>query len=260
MSVSNNILKRVLATCYHFQLGHIGSCLSSLQVMAALSSVMTKTDLFILSKGHAGVLLYCTLLEEVKKNNNPNDFSPFLEKEVVHFEDDIIPNMKVLYEHPPRMDRLGILHTSGSLGHGLSVAIGHAYARKLMSIDGNVYVLMSDGEFDEGSNWEAFQFRQLSSLSNLRIIVDANGFQGYRECLGVDRLIDKLISFGVGAFKIDGDSVENVLRAFEVVDSEVEPVAILSVNKKDVLGMSGLDSHYQTISKKQYQAALKQIT
>jgi transketolase len=116
---------------------------------------MKPEDKFILSKGHAAYALYAVL----KRKGYP------------------IGDISKLCHHPKRNLDMGIEATTGSLGHGLSIGVGMALAKKLRKEPGNIYVLLGDGECQEGAVWEAAQFASAHQLNNLVAIVDHNGYQ-----------------------------------------------------------------------------------
>jgi transketolase len=132
---------------------HYGGSFSCVEILIALyDHVMKPEDAFILSKGHAAFALY-TILRE--RGMNPK-----------------------LEGHPVRDPANGIVCTSGSLGHGLPTAVGMALARRQQGHPGQVYVLMGDGEVQEGTTWESWFVALKQRLENLTIIIDANGLEG----------------------------------------------------------------------------------
>src|SRR6266567_3483442 len=154
--------------------GHPTSSLSAVEVAVALffggilrydprNPAWPQRDRFFLSKGHAAPLLYAVLAE------------------AGYFSRDLLPTLRKLgspLEGHPNMRRLaGVEASTGSLGQGLSLGIGHALAARLNHSDCRVYVLMGDGEMDEGQVWEAAMAAKKFRLDNLVAIVDQNGFQ-----------------------------------------------------------------------------------
>ena len=146
---------------------HVGSALSIADILAVLYTNMNvdpkdpsnpKRDRFILSKGHAGAAVYAVLAE-----------LDFFSKEILdtHYQDGSILSGHVSHKGVP-----GVEFSTGSLGHGLSVATGFALAAKRKSLNFNSYALLSDGELDEGSNWEAILFAPHHNLNNLTCIVE----------------------------------------------------------------------------------------
>ena len=187
---------------------HVGSALSIADILAVLYTNMNvdpkdpsnpKRDRFILSKGHAGAAVYAVLAE-----------LDFFSKEILdtHYQDGSILSGHVSHKGVP-----GVEFSTGSLGHGLSVATGFALAAKRKSLNFNSYALLSDGELDEGSNWEAILFAPHHNLNNLTCIVDYNKLQSLtsvKETLNLEPLVDKILSFGWDVFDIDGHNHDDI--------------------------------------------------
>jgi transketolase len=195
--------------------GHPSTSLSMVEVMAVLffGGVLRYDpanphdpgrDRFILSKGHGAPGLYATLAEA--------GYFP---------EADLLSLRKLgsPLEGHPNMCRLpGVEASTGSLGQGLSIGIGHALAAKLDGADYRVYVMVGDGESEQGQIWEAVMYAGNHHLENLTVIVDHNGYQqtgAVDEIQPLDPLEDKFKSFGFEARTIDGHSVDEVADAFD---------------------------------------------
>lgn len=173
---------------------HIGSCFSIVDILAVLYNGILKInpkqptlpsrDRFILSKGHASAALYAMLSEK-----------GFFPKKML--EKFYLPGGKLtghIVHHVP-----GIEVSTGSLGHGLPIATGMALTAKRDKKKWKVFCILSDGELDEGSNWEAFLFAPHHKLDNLIIIIDYNKIQSLAETnktLNLEPLVDKFKSFG----------------------------------------------------------------
>jgi transketolase len=148
--------------------GHIGSSLSALPIIKGIYAGMDlQNDVFILSKGHA-VAAWIAVLE--KYGFTPNPFQV----------------------HPERCLQDGITCTTGSLGHGLPMAVGIAYAKQLSGNTGKVHVLMGDGECLEGTTWESLNIARRYQLHNLTVHVDDNGWQG--SCRALDLALPSLMN------------------------------------------------------------------
>src|SRR6185437_5106795 len=150
-------------------------------------------DQFVLSKGHSAGAYYVTLWTLGKLE----------EEDLRQFHKDGTR----LSGHPPPGGIEDILFATGSLGHGLSMAAGLALAKRLKGEAGRIYCLMSDGEWNEGSCWEALIFARHHGLDNLTIVVDLNGLQGFgttREVANLEPLAEKFRAFGVPTEEIDG--------------------------------------------------------
>jgi transketolase len=158
--------KRLLQMHFESKVGHIGGNLSCLDALMVLyHEVLTPADRFILSKGHSAGALYTALWS------------------VGRLSDDRLKTFHkdggLLAGHPPAAGIDDILFATGSLGHGLSLAAGAAKALELKGETGMVYCLTSDGEWQEGSTYEAMVFASHHRLSNLKILVDHNQLQGF---------------------------------------------------------------------------------
>ena len=166
-----NLLKqRLIEITYHEKLSHLGSCLSALPILEEIYSKKNDDDIFILSNGHAGLALYVIL--EKKYGIDP---IMLLHKHGIH----------------PGKDLANKLYCStGSLGSGLPIAVGHALADRTK----NVYCMISDGECAEGSIWESLRFIQTSKLTNLHVYVNINGMSAY-DYLDIDYLSSRLLAF-----------------------------------------------------------------
>ena len=158
--------RRLLEMHYHAGVGHIGGNLSALDALLVLHhQVMGSDDVFVLAKGHAAGALYITLWSLGK-----------LSDEDLHtFHQD----GTLLAGHPVAGWSKDIPFATGSLGHGLPDAAGMALGYKLQSEAREVFCLTSDGEWQEGSNWEALIFAIHQRLANLTILIDENGLQGF---------------------------------------------------------------------------------
>ncbi len=193
---------------------HIGPAFSIAEILVALYFKILKVspnkpndpfrDRFILSKGHACPAFYAVLAER-----------GFIgEKELKGFA---IDNGR-LQQHPDRDIKRGIELSSGSLGHGLAVGAGLALMSKVNNKKYGVYVLMGDGELNEGSVWESVLFAAQHKLNNLVGIVDHNKMQAMgknRDIIGLDPLKSKFEAFGWHVREVDGHNLEGILRVFK---------------------------------------------
>lgn len=164
--LSTSAKVRLLRMHYESGVGHIGGNLSCLDLLLTLHHrVLGREDQFILSKGHAAGAYYVTLWTLGK----------LTDQELSSFHKDGTR----LSGHPPPLSVDSILFATGSLGHGLSIAAGLALAKRLQRESGRVFCLTSDGEWNEGSCWEALIFSRHHRLDNLTLMVDLNGLQGF---------------------------------------------------------------------------------
>jgi len=240
---------------------HFGGGLSIVDITATLYGVIMKLDpqnpkwegrdRFILSKGH-GVLGYYTALSEIG----------YISKEDLEsFEKD----GTYLYGHPVMNRSKGIEFSNGRLGMGLSLGIGVAIAGKRKNIDYKVYVLMGDGECNEGSVWEAAMAGPHYKLDNLVAILDKNNLQQTgpnSEIMNVGDLVSKWKSFGWQVFEIDGHNVPEIYDTFLKVKDQTGPVAIVANTVKGK-GFSFSENnnawHHAPLSSSQYTAALEEL-
>lgn len=163
-------LRRILQLTYQEKLSHLSSCLSAWPIINEIYDKKSHDEVFILSNGHAGLALYCEL--EARYGIDP---VMLLHKHGIHPGKDI-ENM--------------IWCSTGSLGSGLPIAVGHALADR----GKKVWCLISDGEAAEGSIWESLRFIHTANLDNLQVYVNVNGMSAY-EYLDVDYLVTRLKSF-----------------------------------------------------------------
>lgn len=161
-------------------------------------------DQFILSKGHAAPALYASLA-----------YRGLLDFETL---DDFGHPGSVLAEQPAPNCVPGVEWATGSLGHGLGVALGKAMAARITARDSRFLVLMSDGECNEGSVWEAAMFAAAQELENLLVLIDFNKWQATarsQETLALDPLVDKWTAFGWSSTEIDGHDMSAVIEALD---------------------------------------------
>ncbi len=213
--------------------GHPSSSLSGVEVVTALyfggllrhdpkNPTWPQRDRFILSKGHAVPVLYAALAESG------------------YFPVDDLMTLRELgspLEGHPNMKRLpGIEASTGSLGQGLSIGIGHALAARLDGYDYHVFVMLGDGELGEGQVWEAFAAAAKYRLANLTAVIDRNGFQqtgATVEVLDLTPLENKIEAFGWHVQSINGNDMDEVLAALKTAKSVSDrPTAIVSNTKK----------------------------
>jgi len=203
----NDLKKRLTEICYKHKLGHLGSYYSALDIIDGIYAKKREDDIFILSSGHAALALYVVL----EKYQGVNAEELFLKHG----------------GHPHRDEENGIYCSTGSLGLGITVAVGRALANK----NRTVYCLISDGEAAEGSVWEALRFIQDHPVWNLEVHVNANGYCAYDE-VNVEKLKERLHSF---------------LHSVKVHETKVEHLPCLH----------GLNAHYHVMSEEDYNEAMK---
>ena len=199
-----------------------------------------------MSKGHACLALYCVLKEK----------GFISEKTLNTFGKD----GTVLMSHAShKVD--GVNLSTGSLGHGLPVATGIALANKINKKNSKIFVLLSDGELDEGSNWESIMFSSHHKLNNLVVIIDYNKLQSIdtvKNTLNLEPLDKKFISFWYKAIIVNGHNCEQILRALNSKSSK--PLVIIANTVKGK-GVSFMENsvlwHYKSLNSEDYQRAMK---
>jgi transketolase len=238
----------------HFEagVGHIGGNLSSLELMLTLHRrVMGPDDQFILSKGHAAGALYVTLWS----------MGRLTEDQLATFHKDHTK----LGGHPVPHGIPDIPFAIGSLGHGLGLAAGLALGRRLRSQPGRVFCLLSDGEWNEGSTWEALTFISHRNLREVVLLVDINGLQGFGSTIEVANLAplaNKLREFGLEVREIDGHEPSAIEQALRAPVGE-RPLAVLARTIKGH-GVSFMENrmewHYLPMTAEQYHMAVEEAS
>jgi transketolase len=208
--ISPKELRRaVLRQSKRANVGHIGSCLCVVEILAAIYGSVLKAlspadperDRFVLSKGHAALALYTVLAAKGWISNSELDeFCCEGSRIAVH----------------PEHTVAGVDFSSGSLGQGICMAVGAALAAKLQGSSRRVYCLISDAECNEGSTWEAIMFAAQHRLDNLRVVVDWNRQQALgstKEVIDIPNLAERWRVFGWKVSEVDGHSVPQLVQA-----------------------------------------------
>lgn len=251
---------RVLMMSNHAQTAHLASSLSCVDILVAAYWGVIKVDpqnpadpdrdRFIFSKGHAVSALYATLAEK--------GFFPKAELEHYNEAGTRLP------EQPSPGCVPGLELATGSLGHGLPVGVGMALSGRMQKKGYTVYVLMSDGECQEGSVWEAAMFAPAQKLDNLVAIVDYNKWQATGESpkvMAMNPFVDKWKAFGWNALSVDGHDVDAVVAALK---NRVpgKPTAIVADTVKGK-GVSFIENdnnwHYRSPNAEELAKALKEL-
>lgn len=226
--------KTALTMIHEANSGHPGGSLSAADIMAALyfdelrvdpeNPQWEDRDRFVLSKGHVCPILYSALALR--------GFFPF---ETIHT---LRKYGSVLQGHPDMKRCPGIDISTGSLGQGISCAVGMAIVNKRDKKDARVFVLLGDGETNEGQVWEAVESAVKYCLDNLVIIVDNNGLQNDGTCAEImptQDLFEKFKAFGCRTYQIDGHDMEQIVDVFDKVRMEkgcCKPYAIVAKTVK----------------------------
>ena len=201
----SKLVDRILDIAYENSLSHLGSYLSSVSIIDKIYSEKEEDDIFILSSGHAALALYVVL----EKYEGTNAEELFLKHG----------------GHPHRDEENGIYCSTGSLGLGITVAVGRALANK----NRKVHVLISDGESAEGSVWEALRFIKDNNLSNIEVYVNVNGYCAYD--------------------KVDTVYLEKRLKAF------LPDIVLFRTSVNRFSFLNGINAHYHIMSPEDYKAA-----
>lgn len=259
---AKKIRRNIIEQVYNAKSGHPGGSLSSADILTVLyfnemninekEPQWDKRDRFVLSKGHAAPVLYATLAEK----------GFFEEKELLSLR----KINSILQGHPDMNKVPGVDISTGSLGQGLSVANGMAISAKIDNLDYRVYCLLGDGEIEEGQIWEAAMTSSHYKLDNLCVIVDNNNLQ-------IDGTIDKVMnsypidkkfeSFGFNVINIDGNNIEEIIKAFEKAKKvKGKPTVIIAKTIKGK-GISFMENqvgwHGKAPNEEQYKTAIKEL-
>ena len=261
-NIANDIRIGVIEQVYEAQSGHPGGSLSCADILAVLyfnqmnidpkKPESPARDRFILSKGHCAPALYATL---AKKG--------YFDKEILKGFRRVESNLQ---GHPDMNKVPGVDMTTGSLGQGLSAAVGMALGSKMDSAGCRVYCLVGDGEIEEGQIWEAAMAASKNKLDNLCVIVDHNGLQIDGKVEDVAGLVDikeKFESFGFYALEIDGHDIDEIIHSFETARSKKEMPTVIIANTikgKGVSFMEGkADWHGKAPNEEQYEQAINEL-
>lgn len=242
--------RKLLGMHHRCKVGHLGGNLSCLDALLVLFGDIAKAeDRVILSKGHSAGALYVAL--------NAVGVISDLELETFHQDGTRLP------AHPPARVFEQIPFATGSLGHGLSLAAGFALSRKLRQAPGRAFCLCSDGEWQEGSTWEALIFACRHRLNNLTILVDHNGFQGFgdvKTVAAMDPLWERLRGFPVDIRILDGHDPAAMQAELEKPSDSIRILMLRTVKGRFLPGLENtMESHYLPPNDAQYQGALRAL-
>ena len=263
LNFSYNVRKKILDMSFNAgsASAHIGGALSSSDIISVIFSNYLKykkddtnwneRDRFILSKGHACLAYYAAL----------NQIGVLSEKELMTFEKDDSD----LAGHPVKNLKKGIEFSTGSLGMGLSIGVGLGVAFKRKKMKNKVFVILGDGECNEGSNWEALMTASHFKLDNLIVFIDKNNFQqtgSNSEILNLDNLNTKLESFNCFSREINGHDHNEI---FDAIDNNLNlngPNVIVAntIKGKGVDFFENKNEwHHSVLSKKSYEEAIENL-
>lgn len=251
----SEIKKNIVRMAHYSHASHIGSALSVVDLLYVIYTRIAdinkdnlcdiKRDKVILSKGHASIALYATLAE-----------LGLIEKELLnkyYIDDGILPG------HLDKASCPGIDCSAGSLGHGLPVGVGMALANP----DKKVFVLMGDGETQEGSVWESIIFAGKHYLPNLTIIIDNNNLQGFgtaEEVADYSKLSETLSNFGLDCVEIDGHNLEQIETELNRKTTKTKAIIAHTIKGKGISYMENeLKWHYKSPNDEELEIALKEL-
>jgi len=259
---ARHIRAKLVEMSHTAKAAHLGSALSCVDILVTLywaklnvtpdNINQSDRDRFILSKGHAASALYAAL---AFKKIIPADL----------LDTYCRPGSK-LEEHPGPGNLPGVEAATGSLGHGLSIGLGMALAGKIKNLDYNVFVLLSDGECNEGSVWEAAMFAPAKKLNRVCVVIDFNKWQATgRSCdvLALQSLTHKWKAFGWDTVEIDGHNMDELVKALsDIPDMPEKPTAIIANTVKGK-GISFMEDdnnwHYRIPDKEELARAKKEL-
>ncbi|MBF0463583.1 MAG: transketolase [Nitrospirae bacterium] len=259
MLSSKKIRELVITQSKRANVGHIGCALSVADILAVLYGGIMRIDSFddpardrfILSKGHAALALYAVFylkgwISEVELNT-------------------FYTNNTLLAVHPESAHRC-VDFSTGSLGQGITFGVGAALAAKMKKSTHRAFVLVSDGECNEGALWEAVMFAAHNKLSNLVVIVDLNGLQALghtKDIISLEPLSGKWRSFGWNVIEVDGHDTAKMTETIEKIDTTSGPPTVIIANTVFGKGVSFMENnlkwHYMPMTDEQFKTALSEI-
>ncbi len=260
-SMATQLRRDVIEMTYKAQSGHPGGSCSLADIMAYLyfnrmrydvkEPKALKRDRLVLSKGHAAPVWYAALAEA--------GFFP--REEMLHLRE-----IGHLLQGHPCVHIPGVDATTGSLGFGLSIAVGMATAAKLDHLDVKVHAIVGDGEQGEGQIWEAAMAAPNLKLDNLTVVLDRNKYQNdgaTEEIMALEPLADKWRAFNWNVIEIDGHDMEQIDAAFTAADACKGKPTLIYANTIKGKGCSYMldqpQLHYTPPTKEQYESALEEL-
>ena len=254
---ANSIRQNILRIAHSSKGPHTGTALSCVDILTVLyfdtlninSFEDENRDIFILSKGHGAMALYSTLYEK-----------GLLSKEELF---SYYQNNGTLPAHLDKESNKAVEVSSGSLGHGLPQALGFAYSKKLKKLDSNVFVLMGDGETQEGSVWEAAMLAPKMGLNNLTVFIDRNNLQGYgrpSELVSFEPIDEKFKSFNWDVHRIDGHNIELIKETISKPSLKPKVIICDTIKGKGVSFMEDeMKWHYFIVTDEFLEKGLKEL-
>jgi transketolase len=248
--ILKKIRRKILQLVYSSKASHLGSSFSCVDIIFVLYKFfIKKKNIFILSKGHACLAYYCILKEfNFISSKTLNSYGK---------------NNSILMGHASHKVP-GIIFSTGSLGHGLPYGTGRALAEKINKTNNTVFVLISDGELNEGTTWESLLFASFHKLNNLIIIVDYNKIQSIdltENILKLEPLNSKFKSFGCITKIINGHNINQIHKSLQKKHKNKPTVIIANTVKGK--GVSFIENkvlwHYRSPNKTEFKLATKEL-
>lgn len=251
----------IIEGTYNAKAGHPGGSLSAADVFAYLYEKEMRVDpknpkwddrdRLVLSKGHCAPGLYAALAYK--------GFFPIEDLKTLRHID------SYLQGHPNMNTVPGVDMSTGSLGQGISVAVGMAKGAKYLGKDVNIYSVLGDGEIEEGQVWEAMMFANQYKLDNLCIIIDCNGLQIDGPCsevMSAEPIDEKVKAFGFDVITIDGNDFDEIEKAFDAFHKSTKPFAII-MNTVKGKGVSYMENqvgwHGKAPNEEEYNIAMAEL-
>lgn len=262
-NIAKKVRKNILTMSLHARSAHTGGALSCVEILVILyfeamrvfprNWLNPRRDRLIFSKAHDAKALYSVLAER-----------GFFDHKILtgyELNDGLLPG------HSTRFCVAGVEASAGSLGHGLPIAAGVAFAGKLAKKSYYTYAILSDGECDEGSTWEAALFAGHHKLDNLIVIIDYNKLQGFgyvKDVLELEPFGEKWKAFGWDVAEVNGHDFDNLRTAISKArENKVRPQVIIAHTIK---GLGGVEKHIDKVSSQylpptdeEYQIAIKKL-
>ena len=260
--ISNKLRKRIVFTSSKARIPHLGSCLSCIDLLVYLYWSVLKIDTdnpysesrdrFLLSKGHGAPGLFQVLAErgyfplsKIEEFGKPGSF---------------------FHEHPPKPGLIpGVEAATGSLGHGLPMALGMAISERIVNYSYRTYAMLSDGECNEGSIWESAMLASSLKVKKLTVIIDYNKWQATgrsKEIMNLEPLGEKWKSFGWDVQEINGHNFQEMHEAFNLTLKQEKPSLIIAhtIKGKGVSFMEDNNNwHYKTPNEIELENALAEL-
>ena len=261
-NIANDIRIEIIEQVYNANSGHPGGSLSCADILAVLyfnqmnidpeNPNAKGRDRFVLSKGHCAPALYATLARK-----------GYFDKELLKGFRKVESNLQ---GHPDMKKVPGVDMTTGSLGQGLSAAVGMAIGSKMEHEGYRVYCLLGDGELEEGQVWEAAMSASKNKLDNLCAIVDYNTLQidgNIEEVAGLIDIKEKFESFGFNVIEVNGHDIEALIHAFNSAKHQKDMPSVIIANTIKGKGVSFMEGkaewHGKAPNQEQYEEAINEL-